>query len=202
MTSIVGRIYQDKNGNNVWDGDPPDFGLVGATVNARAVASSTIIGSAVTGAEGIYNLTFPTQTVEVMLSVVPPTGWCVTCDPLSPVPLTVVAPGTDFGSADWTASPGVYSCRGACNAPPTFTSAMTRLYLLGGGGSPLAPVTAADPNTPITFTVTAGTLPTGVTMSTSGVFTGNAANSTSFTVTATDSLGASSTQVITVTGIP
>jgi collagen type VII alpha len=90
----------------------------------------------------------------------------------------------------------------AANTPPVFTSPANRLVALGGAGSPLAPVTATDPNTPITYTVTAGTLPTGVSMSTAGVFSPNANSPATFTVTATDSLGASSTQVITVNAIP
>jgi Putative Ig domain len=86
----------------------------------------------------------------------------------------------------------------AANTPPVFTSSAIRS--IATGTAPSA-VVATDLNTPITYTVTAGALPAGLTLSTTGSFTGTASTAGTFnaTVTATDSLGAASTQAITFT---
>jgi hypothetical protein len=72
----------------------------------------------------------------------------------------------------------------------------------GDSGSPYSQtITATGGTGPYTFAKTAGTLPTGLTLSTAGVLSGTptATGTFTFTITATDSLSATGSQAYTVT---
>ena len=90
------------------------------------------------------------------------------------------------------------------NDPPVFSGASGNTSQTIPVGSAPAPLTATDPNgDPLTYTVTGGPLPAGVTLDPDGTFGGAATTpgQTSVTVTVTDGRGgnASTTLVVTVT---
>jgi LPXTG-motif cell wall-anchored protein len=88
------------------------------------------------------------------------------------------------------------------NAPPVFTAAATnRTQDVAPGSSPVA-VVATDPNSdPLTYTLTRGTLPPGVTLNGDGSFTGTVAKAGTYTATiaVSDGKGGTATTALTLT---
>jgi hypothetical protein len=87
-------------------------------------------------------------------------------------------------------------------APPHFNPVPVGSALNGGltGTSYSETITAQGGTSPYTFALTSGALPTGTTMSSSGVISGtpSVASTFSFTVTVTDSLGFTGSQGFTI----
>ncbi len=104
---------------------------------------------------------------------------------------------SDIGTVTVTVTP-------APNRPPVFdptTNNTTQTVVVGGTPGPL---TASDPDAdPLVFTVTAGTLPPGLTLNPDGTFSGTATTAggpTTVTITVTDGRGDDSTTLaVTVT---
>jgi hypothetical protein len=128
------------------------------------------------------------------------------------IPVTVIKANSPFDVkvSNVSGLSGILADGLTLNDAPTFTTAagsIGAVFTSATSFTGLSPVTATDPESDaITYSIVAGSLPTGVSMSSSGVFSGTAPASTgtsTFTVRASTSFGNSDRQFsITVAAPP
>jgi large repetitive protein len=155
--------------------------------------------------------------VLTVLSWTQPANGSVTCVNGGPTPGCTYAPDAGFSGTDtyaYTVTDGTgrtdtatvtVTVTPAPNSAPVLTSASGNTsQTVPVGGRPV-PLTATDADgDPLTFTVTAGALPPGIALGTSGTFTGAATTPGTYTVTVqvSDGRGGSDTGTLTITVVP
>jgi titin len=176
-TDIQGLLNSTPNAGFVLDfyASPPD-GSSQAYVGSRAVVTDN-------NGNALFN---------VLLGTVVPSGWSLTATATA----TASAP---YGDTSEFASPvsviGLPAITlGPAGLPDATAGAGYSQMLTAGGGA----------GAPYTFAVTAGALPQGFTLSSSGVLSGSSttAGTSSFTITAADSTGFTGSQAFTFTVNP
>ena len=184
--SLGDRVWSDTNGNGVQDAGEP--GIVGVTVTLKN-SSGTVLATTTTGANGIYtfgNLAAATYTV----CVTQPANTTETFD-LDGLATPNCATGAlaagqnrtdfDFGYVPTGAAALSIAC--SSSTATVGVAYASTVVVTGGTG-------------PFTFTVSAGSLPAGLTLNpTTGAITGTptSAGTSSFTIKVVDSTGASAT---------
>lgn len=195
--SLSGTVFGDDDGNGTRSSGELGLDRREVTVTGAGAAAG-VSRILTTGADGTWSATgLPAGTYSVHVTT--GTGETVT---------TGNDPATRTVAAGTAGTPVITGIR-APDRPPVFTGQSGNTAQTVASGGRLTPLAATDPDgDPLSFAVTAGTLPAGVTLNQDGSFTGTPTNTTgapvdyTVTVTVADGRGGTATTRLVIRVLP
>lgn len=171
-------------------------------VNQSPTITSSATTTFVVNQPGMFSFTasgYPTTMIYSVTQGAPPTG--VTLSPSGVLSGTATTQGSysfTVSASNGVNPPGTQAFSLVVGKPPTITSSSTTTFMPGQAGS--FTVTASGYPTSFTYTVTQGSPPPGVSLSSSGVLSGTASapGSYTFTIGASNGINPPGTQSFTL----